>query len=485
MKTIAFSNCSLHKRSGTETFLLDVTTALSRRGYKCGVFTPRKGGMAEEFVRHGVPVWDKLDEMTLRPDVLHCQHNLEAIRLCHRFPETPALFMVHSYSSWTDETPPLPQVRCVATVSEYIRERVVRDTGLPVDQIPLIFNGVDLNRFRPRGKLPAEPRNLVLFCSNVVGSAHVDLVERVARKMGLVLEKIGPPFGSLVAAPEEVLGNFDLVLSVGRCAIEALCVGCAVIVIGSQGVGDLVTLGNFSKFRRRNFGLSLLERPLEESVLQQAILSYNADEAFEVGSIARERCDIERTVDDLLALYETLSERPGLSAPQEKWVDPAFLVRCIERLWHDEFALRRWAEDLDCARRRHEQIMQDMDCARRRHEEIVQDLDCARRRHEQIMQDMDCARRRHEEIMQDLAKQVKEHQCACAEHRTALNTERRRILDLETEIKASEEVIQSLKKEIHRLEIDSSLRGFLSKKFRSLKSRKRQTPHSSPERDHS
>jgi len=46
--------------------LLDLTTALSRRGYQCGVYTPRKGGMAEEFVHRGVPVWDKLDEMIAR-----------------------------------------------------------------------------------------------------------------------------------------------------------------------------------------------------------------------------------------------------------------------------------------------------------------------------------------------------------------------------------------------------------------------------------
>jgi Glycosyltransferase Family 4 len=425
LKTIAFSNYLIHKRSGTETFLLDVTSALSRRGHRCGIYTSRKGAMAGEFMRRGVPVWDRLDEITLRPDVLHCQHNLETIRLCHQFPQAPALFMVHGYVFWADETPRLPQIRCVATVSEYIRERVVRDTGLSVEQIPLIFNGADLNRFKPRPKLPERPKNLVLFCSNIMGRTHLDLAERVASRLGLKLEKIGPPFGKLIEAPEEVIGNFDLVLAVGRCAIEALCIGCAVIVIGSQGIGGLVTLENFSKFRRRNFGLSLLEHPLEEAILERAILSYNAEEAIEVGKLARERCDIERTVDDLLALYETLSERPGLHT-LDGWIDPAFLVRSLEELCRDEYGCRLWAEDLDCA----------------------------------------C--RRHEEKTQDLAGQLEEQRRACANHLAALETDRRRIMELESGSKIAEETIRSLMRKIHSLESDLSFRGFLSKKLRSL-----------------
>ena len=385
--------------------------------------------MAQEFERRGVPVWNRAEAMTLRPDVLHCQHNLETLRLCHQFPETPALFMVHDSVFWADETPYLPQLRCVATVSEYIRERVVRDTRLPSDRIPLIFNGVDLSRFKPRAKLPDKPQNMALFSSNVAGTAHVNLCERVARTMGLKLEKIGPPFGNRVATPEEVLGNFDLVLGVGRCAIEALCVGCAVILIGPQGVGDLVTPENFTKFRRRNFGLSLLAHPLEEAVLERAILSYDADRAFEVARIARERCDIERTVDDLVALYETLAERPPLSASQQSGLTRDLLIRCFNLLCQDHFGLQQWAEDLDRVRRR------------------------------------------HEEIVQDLARQVEEQQCACAEHLVALDTERQRTAKLDSRIKASEETIQSLKQQIYRLEIDSSFWGFLARKFRYTKSR--------------
>jgi hypothetical protein len=110
-------------------------------------------------------------------------------------------------------------------------------------------------------------------------------------------------------------------------------------------------------------------------------------------------------VDDLLALYETLSERPELSSSQQEGVDPAFLVRCIEQLWQDEFALRRWAEDLDTARLR------------------------------------------HEEIMKDLARQVEDHQRACAAHLADLDTERSRAMNLETKNKASEETIRTLKEQ--------------------------------------
>jgi len=47
--------------------------------------------------------------------------------------------------------------------------------------------------------------------------------------------------GATFEQPEEVLPNYDLVFAVGRAAIEAMAIGCAVIVADAYGLGGLVT----------------------------------------------------------------------------------------------------------------------------------------------------------------------------------------------------------------------------------------------------
>jgi hypothetical protein len=75
----------------------------------------------------------------------------------------------------------------------------------------------------------------------------------------LQFEKIdlfGLSAGSSLSDPEDVIPQYDVVFAVGRCALEALACGCAVILVDHHGLGGIVTLDNFERLRERNFAFA-------------------------------------------------------------------------------------------------------------------------------------------------------------------------------------------------------------------------------------
>ncbi len=60
--------------------------------------------------------------------------------------------------------------------------------------------------------------------------------------------------GNRSQAPEENLHRYDLVFAKARCAMEAMAVGCSVVVLEAQGMAGMVTSANVAEWRLWNFG---------------------------------------------------------------------------------------------------------------------------------------------------------------------------------------------------------------------------------------
>ena len=127
--------------------------------------------------------------------------------------------------------------------------------------------------------------------------------------MNITLDELGPGAGRPVEDPENWLPRYDLVLGKGRCALEAMAVGPAVILIGSEGMGELVTPENFAAFKKRNFGLSLLRPGMNPAFLEEQVLNYSAGGARQVQEMVRATCSLEIMVETFMQLYNDLPAR--------------------------------------------------------------------------------------------------------------------------------------------------------------------------------
>ena len=315
---VLITNIQLSQRTGTETYLRDLALGLKRQGHDAMVYSPELGELARELQASGIQVVDDLERLAAVPDVIHGQHHPTTISALVAFPTAPALFFVHDRYSWHDEPPRHPRLLRYAAVDDFCRERL-EQAGLPDEACVVVRNAVDLGRFAPRPvPLPSRPKKALIFSNYARSDNYAAQILEVCRRAGLQAETAGHEVGRLLQAPEEVLPGYDLVFGKGRCALEALAVGCAVVVCDRQGVAGMVTPDNYQRFRRRNFGQSLLDRPVHRRVLEEEIARYDAVSQGSIAEQVRKDADLETLVGDLVGVYRQIIREAAQAQPSAR-----------------------------------------------------------------------------------------------------------------------------------------------------------------------
>lgn len=305
--SVLITNLMLTSRTGSELYVQELALALLQRGHRPIVYSTQLGTLAEELRQKTVPVVDDLDAISTTPDVIHGQHNLATMTALLRFPTTPAVYLFHDNVSWEDVPPRFPRIMRYVPVDVTCRDRLVFEYAIPEERVNMVHNSVDLEKFLARSPLPKLPQRALAF-GNYEGG-HLAAVQQACEQKGLALDVVGSHAGNLCAQPEELLGNYDIVFARGRCALEALAVGAAVIICGQQGIGPMVTGKELDSLRGLNFGHRALRQPLEpESVLNE-LAKYDAVDAGEVSGRIRATADRGQMIDELINLYgEAIAE---------------------------------------------------------------------------------------------------------------------------------------------------------------------------------
>ena len=305
--TVLLTNHTLADRGGSDLFVRDVATAILARGHRPVVYSPILGTVADDLRLATVPVTDDLDSLTERPDIIHGQHHLETMTALLHFAGVPGIFYSHGWLPPQEAPPRFPRILQYLAVDDVCRDRLVCEHGLRPEQVQVRLNFVDTDRFVPRAPLPPRPVSAVLFCND--DGPHVAAVREACARTGLSLDVIGRAFGNAAAAPECVLGRYDLVFAKARSALEALAVGAAVVLVAPFGVGPMVTAADFDRLRRLNFGIRALRQPLAPASLVEEIGRYDAADAAAVSRLVRATAGRDGAVDALLALYREVLER--------------------------------------------------------------------------------------------------------------------------------------------------------------------------------
>jgi len=309
---ILITNNTLAERAGTELYVRDIALALLARGHQPIAYSQALGKVAEELRAAAVPVVDDLHRVTEPPHVIHGHHHLETMTAIHHFPGVPAVFFCHGWKPWEEAPPAHPRIARYVAVDALCRQRLVHESSVPPEKTEVFLNFVDLDRFRPRPDPPQACRRALLY-SNHAGSAAISEAVRAACDLsGVKLDVVGLASGNPTDSPETLLPHYDLVFAKARAALEAMAVGCAVVLCDSPGSGPLVDTGNFDALREQNFGLGSLSSPLTVEALVEQVARFDPAEVAAVSARVRNEASLGETVDRLLALYE---ETTALAAP--------------------------------------------------------------------------------------------------------------------------------------------------------------------------
>ena len=301
---VLLTNLTLASRTGTEIVTRDLALGLLRAGHEPCVFSPRPGAVGEDIARGGVPVVSHLEDVPFKPDIIHGHHHVETTLALAQFRTAPAIFVCHDRLIWHDAPPRLDAIYRYVAVDHNCLERLVIDEGIPAERTRVILNAVDLCRFAARKRLPATPARALVFSNYARDGADLSVLQKVCEEAGLELAVIGAGVGAQSCQPEQMLGNHDLVFAKARCALEALAVGCAVILCDWQGLGPMVTANQVEDLRRWNFGMRCLQGRLTREAIRREIARYDCNDAERVSEFVRAAASLDTAVSEYVALYE-------------------------------------------------------------------------------------------------------------------------------------------------------------------------------------
>ena len=326
---ILITNNTLDFRGGSELYVRDLAIALLKRGHMPIAYSTKLGDIAQEIRAATVPVIDNLDALAAPPDVIHGHHHLDTMTALLRFPGVPAVYFCHGWLPWEETPPRFPRILRYVAVDHLCRDRLLFEHGIPEDRIRVLLNFVDLERFKPRGPLPARPQRALIFSNYATEETQIPAVRDACARHGITTEVVGFGAGNFCARPEEILGRYDLVFAKGRAALESLAVGVAVILCDKKGVGPMVTSGELDRLRPLNFGLRTLHEPLHADAVERQILRYDAEEAAKVSRLVRANAGTNAVVDQIVSVYgEIIAEntkRDKLNVDEEARCSAAYL----------------------------------------------------------------------------------------------------------------------------------------------------------------
>jgi hypothetical protein len=291
--------------AGTEMLTIEVANELVKRGHNVAVFSPRVGFPANVMIPSGVWVKSRLSELPWAPDVIHGHHHLQAMAALSYFADTAAIYYSHGITPWPEQVPVHPRIRKYVVMCEAMVPSLKTVEGIASDRITVIPNFVNTRRFSEVRKPPARPVKALLYGGSGLTLDELLMLERACTGQDISLEKIGYAYGNPRERPEAFLQEFDLVFAIGRCALEAMACGCAVIPIVPGQAGNLLTSANFDDYAFSNLSPRYFTsgRQIRADWLVAELEAYSPESITEVTHHVRSTRTLAGAVDRIEQAY--------------------------------------------------------------------------------------------------------------------------------------------------------------------------------------
>lgn len=330
---VLITNFVFGMRSGTESVVELLADALRVAGHHVMIFAPTLVGDTNWMMYKGHLVYNEIDQIPYRPDVIHAHHVSPCFIAMARFPDVPIVYTCHS-SVFEIEAPLLhPQIKHYVAVDAACRDKCL-SRGIPANRLTTIENAVDSSRYIARSPPPDRPRKALLLTK---ASGHTESVRQVCAAENIILDELGPGTGKFSDELEKELLKYDLVFATARMALEAAFVGCAVVVCDGRGFAGLLTTRNVATWRKNNFGVRLLVRPTTFGLLQEAIKHYDAKDTADITNYLREHSPADKYISKYEKLYRSAikagsSDLPALGLANGQWAQE-LVATAEKRTW--------------------------------------------------------------------------------------------------------------------------------------------------------
>ncbi len=309
MKILITSHHLVHY-GGTELYVYTLAGELQKQGHEVVVFSPLLGEAATRIREAGIRVVDDLEEISSeRFDLIHGHHRRPTLLAFCFFPFIPIVYVSHGFVPRVlpFEAPPDPPVGAekFIAVSEEVKTHLVDNFTISERDIEVVVNPVDVERFKPQGQIDQAVRKVLLISSNK-NRVQKELVEQACFRLGLKLEIIG--WEKRVWNVEDYINEADLVVALGRGAMEGLACGRAVVVCHDKVCDGIITEENIDDLLETNFSGKRYGRPTTLETLIDEFRKYDPGMGRVNRQLALERFDAQRQARKLVEIYQKAIE---------------------------------------------------------------------------------------------------------------------------------------------------------------------------------
>lgn len=300
---ILITNFFIHSPTGTETYVYELAIELYNRGHHVEIFTILKGDLAQDLIEKGINVCTDLKKIKKTPDCIHAHHNLLALKAVRFFKSTPIIYFIHDRMTVLDYPLKHENILQYVAVDENCKERYCIENGFESTDIKLIYNWVNLSRFKQRKTFSPIPKKALAF-SNYMSQSHIfPSIKAACLSQGIEIDLIGSGNGNSTTTPEKILEQYDIVFGKAKAAIESMATGAAVIVCDFRGLAEMVTPENMSHYKKFNFGMKLMNNEIRTDLIVREIKKYDPENALIVSDFIRKEADFRSVVSQLEDTY--------------------------------------------------------------------------------------------------------------------------------------------------------------------------------------
>ena len=219
------------------------------------------------------------------------------------------------------------RIKKIIAGSQETRQHLISNCGVSKKKIVVVPNGIDLEVFRPSVHKRGLKRKEILYVS---GGYHFSSVTSLINATPEIAQRIhdvkvvivgrGPEFDEVIKLAKrmnnrlgnktiivagtqpndvmpKIMSSADVVISVGRSALEAMACGKSVIIAGKTGFGGILTENNITQLKMYNFsGRNSSERTTSTRIAE-SVLKLLTSEKYRESSGSLGRQIIEKEFD--------------------------------------------------------------------------------------------------------------------------------------------------------------------------------------------
>jgi glycosyltransferase involved in cell wall biosynthesis len=100
-------------------------------------------------------------------DIVHLNHKPVTEHLLRLYPNTPVITSIHSEVIALEEPVISPQIKKYIAIREEIKEHIVKNFGISEDDVTVIYNPIDTNKFKPVNLNEKRDKKRILFVGTI------------------------------------------------------------------------------------------------------------------------------------------------------------------------------------------------------------------------------------------------------------------------------------------------------------------------------